>query len=64
MSARVRAESGSGSGSGAGFFGEFRCRSVAAAGDRLSFASPKESRQRKGEPKSGGLLGSDAILFA
>ena len=28
----------------------FRCRSVAAAGDQLSFASPKESRQRKGDP--------------
>ena len=34
---------------------KFRCRSVAAAGDLLSFASPKESRQRKGEPKSGSL---------
>jgi hypothetical protein len=33
-----------------GCFYGFRCRSVAAAGDRLSFASPKESRQRKGDP--------------
>jgi hypothetical protein len=29
-----------------------------------SFASPKESRQRKGEPKSGWLLGSDANFAA
>ena len=28
----------------------FRCRSIAAAGDSLSFASPKESKQRKGDP--------------
>ena len=46
------------------FVDEFRCRSVAAAGDRLSFASPKESRQGKGELKSGGLLGSDANFAA
>jgi hypothetical protein len=30
----------------------------APAGDLLSFASPKESRQRKGEPKPGPLRGS------
>ena len=29
---------------------KFRCRSVAAAGDSLSFASPKESKPRKGDP--------------
>jgi hypothetical protein len=31
-------------------FDESRCRSVAAAGDSLSFASPKESKPRKGDP--------------
>ena len=29
---------------------EFRCRSVAAAGDSLFFASPKKSKQKKGDP--------------
>ena len=29
---------------------DFRCRSVAAAGDLLFFASPKESKPRKGDP--------------
>ena len=36
----------------------FRCRSVAAAGDSLSLASPRESKQREGEPKSGSLRDS------
>jgi hypothetical protein len=38
-----------------GFVDEFRSRSVAAAGDSLSFASPKESKPRKGDPQSGSL---------
>jgi hypothetical protein len=33
-----------------GFFDEFRNRSVAAAGDLLFFASPKKSKQKKGDP--------------
>ena len=45
-------------------FSEFRCRSVAAAGDSLFFASPKNSKQKKGEPKSGGLLGSESNFSA
>ena len=32
------------------FFAKFRCRSIAAAGDSLSLASPKESKPRKGDP--------------
>jgi hypothetical protein len=36
--------------SGTWLFFEFRCRSIAAAGDSLSFASPKESKPRKGDP--------------
>jgi hypothetical protein len=45
-------------------FGEVRCRSVAAAGDLLFFASPKKPKEKKGELKSGGLLGSDANFAA
>ena len=45
-----------------GFLAEFRCRSVAAAGDLLFFASPKESRQRKGEPKSRPLRFASGFL--
>ena len=33
-----------------GFFYEFRCRSVAAAGDLLFFASPKKPKEKKGDP--------------
>ena len=33
-----------------GFSVVFRCRSVAAAGDSLFFASPKKSKQKKGDP--------------
>ena len=36
----------------------FRCRSVAAAGDLLFFASPKKPKEKKGEPKSGSLRDS------
>ena len=36
--------------SGTVFFAKFRCRSVAAAGDLLFFASPKKSKQKKGDP--------------
>ena len=36
--------------SGGGFFDEFRCRSVAAAGDLLFFASPKKPKEKKGDP--------------
>ena len=36
-------------------FAKFRSRSIAAAGDSLSFASPKESKPRKGDPQSGSL---------
>jgi hypothetical protein len=39
--------------SGSRFFAEFRSRSVAAAGDSLSLASPRESKQREGDPQSG-----------
>jgi hypothetical protein len=42
-------------GSSPGFFAKPRSRSVAAAGDSLSFASPKESKPRKGDPQSGSL---------
>ena len=31
-------------------FAKSRCRSVAAAGDSLFFASPKKSKQKKGDP--------------
>ena len=36
--------------SGCAHSAEFRCRSVAAAGDLLFFASPKKSKQKKGDP--------------
>ena len=39
-------------------FSEFRCRSVAAAGDLLFFVSPKKPKEKKGEPKSGSLRDS------
>ena len=29
---------------------KFRCRSVAAAGDLLFFASPKKPKEKKGDP--------------
>jgi hypothetical protein len=32
------------------FFDEFRCRSVAAAGDLLFFVSPKKPKEKKGDP--------------
>ena len=31
-------------------FAKFRCRSVAAAGDSLFFASPKKPKEKKGDP--------------
>ena len=37
---------------------------VAPAGDSLSFASPKESKQRKGDPQSGSPSGQPAVLEA
>ena len=37
---------------------------VAPAGDSLSFASPKESKQRKGDPQSGSHSGQPAVLEA
>ncbi len=36
----------------------------APAGDSLSFASPKESKQRKGDPQSGSPSGQPAVLEA
>ena len=45
-------------------FSKLRCRSVAAAGDLLFFVSPKKPKEKKGEPKSEGLLGSDANFAA
>ena len=33
-----------------GYVAMFRCRSIAAAGDSLSLASPRESKQREGDP--------------
>ena len=38
-----------------GIFDEHGCRSIAAAGDSLSLASPRESKQREGDPQSGSL---------
>jgi hypothetical protein len=32
------------------FFGEFRCRSIAAAGDLHFFVSPKKPKEKKGDP--------------
>ena len=46
-------------------FAEFRCRSIAAAGDLLFFASPKKPEEKKGDPGyCVGLLGSDANFAA
>ncbi len=39
-----------GLGIGVRFPDEFRCRSVAAAGDLLFFASPKKTKEKKGDP--------------
>ena len=50
---------------GSGRSASFRCRSVAAAGDLLFFASPKKPKEKKGDPGSCvGLLGSDANFAA
>jgi hypothetical protein len=54
--------------SGVGFSGRFLCAAgkpgVAPAGDSLSFASPKESKQRKGDPQPGSPSGQPAVLEA
>ena len=46
-------------------FAKFRCRSIAAAGDSLFFASPKKPKEKKGDPGSCvGLLGSESNFAA